>query len=99
VHALVRRAEGITGLFHQLLLEGEMGEGVVHQFIDHLGHGQPLHALLRDVEMVEHLHDAQVLAVDDIDAGVEVVLPDQYCHVRVPCNGRADSAGVAAQRR
>ena len=85
MHAPVRRAEGVAGFLHQLFLEGEVREGVVDQLVDHFAHGEALHRFLGDVEVVDHLHDAAVLAIDDVDARVHVVLPDQQCHVRVPC--------------
>ncbi|MNN69876.1 hypothetical protein D3C81_1856970 [compost metagenome] len=77
MHTLVRGAEGITGFFHQLLLEGEVRHGVVDQFVDHIGHRHALQAFLRDMQVVEHLHDAHVLMVNDLDTGVEVILPNQ----------------------
>jgi hypothetical protein len=65
------------GFLHQFFLEGEVRHGVVHQFVDHLGHRDAFQALLGDMQVVEHLHDAHVLMVDDLDPRVEVVLPNQ----------------------
>ena len=77
MHTLVRGAERVAGLFHQLFFEGEVRHGVVHQFVDDFSHGDLLQAFLGDVKVVEHLHDAHVLMVDDLHTRIEIVLPNQ----------------------
>ncbi|MNN70966.1 hypothetical protein D3C81_1868610 [compost metagenome] len=73
----MRGAEGVTRLFHEFFFEGEVGQGVVDQLVDHFGHGHRFEAVAGDVEVVDHLHDALVLVIDDLDAGVEVFLPGE----------------------
>lgn len=80
VHALVRLAEGIARFLHQFFFEGEVRERVIDQFVDHLRHCQLLQTGLRNMQLIDHVHNAPVLMIDHLDPGVEVVLPDQQCH-------------------
>jgi len=71
VHPAVGVGERVAGRLHQFFLEGEVRLRVVDQVGEHLAG-----ALRRAFgQLVDHRQDAPVLLVDDIDAGVEFVLP------------------------
>lgn len=74
----------VAGVLHQGFLEGEVRQRVVHQLLDHLGDRRVFLALLGVVQVIDHLDDAFVLIVDDLNTGIQVILPDQMRHDDFP---------------
>src|SRR3990167_996371 len=96
--SLVRPRELVTGLLQQRLLEGEMRQGVIHQAVEHLPHlTATAPARLRLVQRIDHVDDALVLVIDDLNARVQIVLPNQITHFTQPLACRSTAMRALRQ--
>ncbi|MCY1536391.1 hypothetical protein D9M68_718480 [compost metagenome] len=58
-----------------------MRQRVVDHFLDHPRHSPLVHLQLGSVQVVDHLDDAFVLAINDLDTGVQITFPLEKYHL------------------
>ena len=85
VQPFVDLQQAIAGILHQLFLEVEMGNGVVHHLGNHRAHRVHVMFLARLIHLVHQLNKAFVLGIDYGNTGFEIRPPLQCFHVLFLC--------------
>jgi hypothetical protein len=79
VDAAVFGGQRVAGLLDHRFSKAKWNS-VIDEFLDHFADDVVPLCALCCIQAVDHLDDPAVLGVDDIDAGIQVRLPDEVAH-------------------